>query len=115
MKLDNFQITLPDPEDDYLDEFCAAEEAAPSIARRNGDGGLTVSRREMKQSHFTRTILCDLGSLVRVEEKYQATVQALPYRAPEVILGAGWDHKIDIWSLGVLVSRVVRHHRTYTD
>ena len=26
------------------------------------------------------------------------------YRAPEVILGASWDFKIDIWSLGVLVS-----------
>jgi serine/threonine-protein kinase SRPK3 len=115
MKLDNFQITLPDPEDAYLDEFCAAEEAAPSIARWNADSGLTVSRSEMKQSHFTHTILCDLGSVVRVEERYQATVQALPYRAPEVILGAGWDHKIDIWSLGVLASRVVRYHRIYTD
>lgn len=49
MKLENFQITLPDPEDAYLDEFCAVEETAPSIARWNADGGLTVSRREMKQ------------------------------------------------------------------
>jgi serine/threonine-protein kinase SRPK3 len=105
MKLDNFQITLPDPEDAYLDAFCAAEGTAPSISSWNADGGLTVPRREMKQSQFTHTILCDLGSVVRVEERYQATVQALPYRAPEVILGAGWDDKIDIWSLGILVGR----------
>lgn len=26
------------------------------------------------------------------------------YRAPEVILGCGWDFKADIWNLGVLVS-----------
>jgi len=110
MKLDNFQITLPDPEDAYLDAFCAAEETAPSISGWNADGGIIVPRREMKQSQFTHTILCDLGSVVRVEERYQATVQALPYRAPEVILGAAWDQKIDIWNLGILVNRVVRYH-----
>jgi SET domain-containing protein len=25
------------------------------------------------------------------------------YRAPEVILGCGWDSKADIWNFGVLV------------
>ncbi|KAK7420435.1 hypothetical protein QQZ08_010422 [Neonectria magnoliae] len=25
------------------------------------------------------------------------------YRAPEVILGMGWDSKIDIWSMGVMI------------
>lgn len=28
------------------------------------------------------------------------------YRAPEVILGCGWDFKADIWNFGVLVSRL---------
>lgn len=28
------------------------------------------------------------------------------YRAPEVILGCGWDFKEDIWNFGVLVRRV---------
>ena len=27
------------------------------------------------------------------------------YRAPEVILGCGWDFKTDIWNFGVLVRR----------
>jgi hypothetical protein len=25
-------------------------------------------------------------------------------RAPEVILGANWDFKVDIWNLGLIVS-----------
>jgi serine/threonine-protein kinase SRPK3 len=25
-------------------------------------------------------------------------------RAPEVILGAKWDYKVDIWNLGLIVS-----------
>ena len=30
-------------------------------------------------------------------------IQPDHYRAPEVILGAGWTYSADIWSLGVLV------------
>ena len=104
MKLDNFQITIPDPEDAYLDAFCAAETASPSISRQEDSGMPIVSRREMKQTQFTHVIMCDLGSAVHADEGYPATVQALPYRAPEVMLGADWNHKIDVWSLDVLVS-----------
>ena len=104
MKLDNFQITIPDPEDAYLDAFCAAENALSSVPRRNDSDTPIVSSREMKQAEFTNVILCDLGSAVDINEGYHAVVQALPYRAPEVILGAKWDQKIDVWSLGVLVS-----------
>jgi serine/threonine-protein kinase SRPK3 len=104
MKLDNFQITIPDPEDAYLDAFCAAETASPIISTRNDSGMPIVSRREMKQTQLTHIVMCDLGSAVHVDEGYPAVVQALPYRAPEVMLGADWDQKIDIWSLGVLVS-----------
>jgi serine/threonine-protein kinase SRPK3 len=104
MKLDNFQITIPDPEDAYLDAFCAAENTLSSVSRRNDSDTPIVSSREMKQTEFTNVILCDLGSAVDVTKGYHAVVQALPYRAPEVILGAKWDQKIDMWSLGVLVS-----------
>jgi serine/threonine protein kinase len=31
-------------------------------------------------------------------------IQPDEYRAPEVILGAGWAYSADIWNLGVLVS-----------
>jgi serine/threonine-protein kinase SRPK3 len=30
-------------------------------------------------------------------------IQPQMLRAPEVILGAEWDHKVDIWNLGVIV------------
>ena len=111
MKLDNFQLTLPDSEnaynseDAYLDAFCDGGETTSNVQKVNAENMPIVSRREMKQSQFTDTILCDLGSAVRADEEYSAPVQALPYRAPEVILGAKWDNKIDIWSLGILVSK----------
>lgn len=63
-----------------------------------------VASREMKQDEFGYPIVCDLGSAIHTEERYGGLVQAIPYRAPEVILGAEWDQKVDIWSFGVLVS-----------
>ncbi|RMI99797.1 hypothetical protein CDV36_015940 [Fusarium kuroshium] len=37
------------------------------------------------------------------DEKHTGDVMPGPYRAPEVIMGAEWDSKIDMWSLGVMV------------
>lgn len=30
-------------------------------------------------------------------------IQPVALRAPEVIIGCGWDHSADIWNLGCLV------------
>lgn len=37
-------------------------------------------------------------------------IQPEKLRAPEVILGAQWDHKVDIWNLGVIVGAHVAIH-----
>lgn len=104
IKLDNIQITLPDEQDSYLDTFCATEKSSPSLSKLGKGDAPVVASREMKQDELGYPILCDLGSAVFDEERYPAVVQALPYRAPEIILGAAWDHKIDVWNFGVLVS-----------
>jgi serine/threonine-protein kinase SRPK3 len=104
IKLDNIQITLPDEQDSYLETFCATEKSSPSLSKLGKGDTPVVASREMKQDELGYPILCDLGSAVFDEERYPGVVQALPYRAPEVILGAAWDHKIDVWNFGVLVS-----------
>jgi serine/threonine-protein kinase SRPK3 len=108
IKLDNIQIMLPDEQDSYLDAFCAAaaEKTSPILSRLGGKVAdpPVVASREMEQDELGYPILCDLGSAVFDDEGYPGVVQALPYRAPEVILGAAWDHKVDIWNFGVLVS-----------
>jgi serine/threonine protein kinase len=38
-------------------------------------------------------------------QKHFGDVMPGIYRAPEVILGMEWDSKIDIWSVGVMVSK----------
>lgn len=31
------------------------------------------------------------------------TIQPQSFRAPEVVIGSGWDYSADIWNLGALV------------
>jgi serine/threonine protein kinase len=49
----------------------------------------------------------DVGSAVTVNDVLNSYSQSRFYRAPEVILGAPYDHKIDSWSIGVSVVEVV--------
>lgn len=38
------------------------------------------------------------------EDKWKGLIQRDVWRAPEVILGAGWDAKADVWGMGCVVS-----------
>ena len=52
---------------------------------------------------FGPLMICDYGTAV-IGEKHAGDVMPGVYRAPEIILGMEWDSKIDIWSVGVMVS-----------
>ena len=45
----------------------------------------------------------DLGSTINFVNSLCSYLQSRYYRAPEVIIGAGFDNKIDIWSLGCML------------
>lgn len=45
-----------------------------------------------------------LISAQKIDERLTNQIQAPSLRAPEVILGFGWDSGVDIWSLGCIVS-----------
>lgn len=36
-------------------------------------------------------------------------MQTLPYRAPEIVLGANFDYQIDMWSLGCIIYELITH------
>ena len=48
--------------------------------------------------------LGDFGEVKHVEEQVFKLIQPHLLRAPEVILLAGWNTKVDIWNLGCVVS-----------
>jgi len=54
---------------------------------------MTMSKTEIK--------ICDFGSAVEVSEEVKtAYLQPRYYRAPEVIIGNGFDTQVDLWSAG---------------
>lgn len=49
-------------------------------------------------------VICDLGPAHFGQESYRGEIMPDTYRAAEVILGMEWSSKVDIWSIGVMVS-----------
>lgn len=105
LKLDNIQLILPYDEEKFLASFVAAETNDSSFVKHTSDEMPIYKSREMilEQILPTPPVLCDLGAAKIGNPPHNELVQALPYRAPEVFLGAGWDSKIDIWTIGALV------------
>jgi dual specificity tyrosine-phosphorylation-regulated kinase 2/3/4 len=48
----------------------------------------------------------DFGSACFITDELTSYVQSRSYRAPEVILGLGYDQKIDVWSLGCVLAEL---------
>lgn len=54
----------------------------------------------------TTPVLCDFGEARFGSKSYREHAMPDLYRAPEVLLGLEWTGKIDIWALGLMVSRL---------
>lgn len=87
-------------EEDALDEF-----NNPLPQKICDDRTIYLSRNNYGQpSKVTGIVsIIDFGFSVRGDGPHYGCIQAEPYRAPEVILDAGWTYSSDIWSLGVMV------------
>jgi serine/threonine-protein kinase SRPK3 len=89
-----------------LEDFERDEWQEPSARKVDGDRVIYQSRqlRLPNDKKYGRPILCDFGEARFGEEYYEGDIQPFLYRAPEVILEMRWNSKVDIWSLGVMVS-----------
>ncbi|KAK5122588.1 hypothetical protein LTR85_003851 [Meristemomyces frigidus] len=73
---------------------------------RNIPSSSTLTARSAK---FRRVLLSpqinliDFGSATFDDEYHSSVVSTRHYRAPEIILGIGWSHPIDLWSLGCIL------------
>ena len=50
-------------------------------------------------------ILCDFGSSRLASPENKGWWMPDTYRAPEVLMGLPWGYSVDIWSIGVMVTR----------
>jgi len=53
-----------------------------------------------------RVRLIDFGGATFEDDHHSHMINTRQYRAPEVILGLGWDEKSDIWSIGCILAEL---------
>lgn len=89
-----------------LDTVAREEREDPLPQKKYKDRTIYLSRNDLgfQVNNLGRPVITDFGlSVYGDNAPYTHTIQPSGFRAPEVIIGAGWDYSVDIWNLGALV------------
>ncbi|KAF5128589.1 putative serine/threonine-protein kinase clkA [Metarhizium anisopliae] len=103
LKPDNILVKIEDPA--ILDRDARDEYVNPLPQKVTDKGIIYLSRNDYGQFSKPTGIIqiTDFGSSVSGKIPHSGCIQADSYRAPEVILDAGYSYSADIWSLGVMI------------
>lgn len=74
-------------------------------ARKILEDGRTIHTSQIIVPGNGLPLLSDLGECRFTDQDNGGEIMPNPYRAPEVILKMGWDPKVDIWNVAMLVSQ----------
>lgn len=96
---DNLLIALTD--DSILKTVEQNEIDTPSPRKRVDNSHIYVSQYML--GGRGALVISDFGQ-ARIGAEQYGNAMPVPYRAPEIILGIPWDHTVDTWSAGLLVS-----------
>jgi serine/threonine protein kinase len=77
-----------------------------NLKRRLKSGERIIYRSQAMPITSGAPVISDFGAayIGLPDQKFEGDIMPNFYRAPEVILGMPWDSKVDIWSIGVMVS-----------
>jgi serine/threonine-protein kinase SRPK3 len=103
LKPDNIMVKIEDPS---ILERDARDEYDHPLPQKHADGRtIYLSRNNYGQLSVPTGIvqIVDFDLSVLGDMPRSGCIQAEIYRAPEVILDAGYTYSADIWSLGVMV------------
>lgn len=98
-------LLLPGPETSYLSRFEEAEVGDPSPRKVLKDRTIYKSLGFLSIGGLP--LLTDFGEARLGDQEHGDDIMPNVYRAPEVILKSNWGHKVDIWSVAMVVSRNV--------
>ncbi|CAG9332323.1 unnamed protein product [Blepharisma stoltei] len=69
-------------------------------------GDLKPENILLRQENKSSIKIIDFGSACKLGDRLYSYLQSRYYRAPEVILGAGYNTQIDMWSLGCILAEL---------
>jgi len=107
IKATHIMLTIDD--DSMLADFEKAEHDEPSPQKIiDADRTIYTSRelRVPKAGLWGEPVLCDFGQ-ARIGRVHRGDIQPAIYKAPEVLFEMDWNHKVDIWNVGVMVNTVL--------
>lgn len=92
--------------------FEREEQEEPSLRKIEGDCIIFATGDVDIPENPTHAVLCDFGDAQFGEETYIGEVMPDIYRAPGIVLGIPWNEKIDIWSVGLMVTYKIQNYRS---
>ncbi|PKY06200.1 kinase-like protein [Aspergillus campestris IBT 28561] len=116
LKPDNIMVKLEDPS--ILEESAKDEYEHPLPQKTNLHGRTVyLSRNNYGLPRKTTGIIqiTDFDLSVSGDQPHDGCIQAEIYRAPEVILDAGFSYSADIWNLGVMLWDVLEGKKLFKD
>lgn len=79
-----------------------AKRAVARISERKSSMGGPSQRVRSLEGIDLRCKIVDFGNACWVEKQFMEEIQTRQYRAPEVILGAGYSYSADLWSFACI-------------
>ncbi|RAL07044.1 protein kinase [Aspergillus homomorphus CBS 101889] len=117
LKLDNIMMAIENAE--VLDEFIESQLEKPMEYKIDSAGRQVYYRRDnfgnlRKINNLPRIV--DFGAAIKLNPDARCIwpIQPNHYRAPEVILGCGWNTGVDIWNMGILLWNMVQGSNLHT-
>ncbi|PYI34792.1 U4/U6 small nuclear ribonucleo protein PRP4 [Aspergillus indologenus CBS 114.80] len=98
-------LLLPTPKPEALSNFEEEEIRNPSARKVLQDR--TIYRSARFPPGDGLPLLSDFGEARLSNKQHTEDIMPNPYRAPEVILRASWDSKVDIWNIAMVAWDIV--------
>ncbi|EGD89656.2 hypothetical protein H113_03302 [Trichophyton rubrum MR1459] len=113
LKVENILVSFEEPS--VLEDFAQLQAQNPMPRKSNNGNTVYLSHNDFGpvRSYYILPKITDFGLSHHQKDPSllnRHPIQPDQYRAPEVILGAGWTYSADIWNLGLLVVTSFFYH-----